>query len=191
MSGGLPSPVKAKTNLGTAPVGAGNVVTGTNPASMETLAAKVAQYKAEDKAKGLEEQVATWQIRFNDASESQIKASGQIEELKVQLSQANARMENALRDMNNAVSERDSYKRLRDEASGSRDEANTNFEKLKTNFNVLNEKYQNALKTNLDLSNKLTTANVDYLDKAREVEKLNEALSRSRNEAKKILKINV
>jgi hypothetical protein len=54
-----------------------------------------------------------------------------------------------------------------------------------------NEKYNSALKTNLQLSQKLTKANEDYLDVAKRLEDTEEKLTTARTNAKKTLKLHI
>jgi hypothetical protein len=204
--GSLPGSVKTQTNLGSAPVGAGNVVTGASPVGeelvaklrAEVLAERVQRFKAEKTAstsgkceKEALEDAAKWEQRYIEMNNAYTNKEGQATQLQASLDEANNRKEVAIQAMYNANTERDKYKALRDEAAGERDEARRSFETFKRNFDTLDAKYNESLKNNLALSIRATESNEDYLNVAKKLENTTEALERSRIEAKKIVKIRV
>jgi hypothetical protein len=183
-----PPKVHASVVKGDSPAENDGVWMGTSPVG-ENLENKVARIKAESRAKTSEAQALEWEMQYRKIAEENMRKEGRITELKQMVEQANLRMETALKDMNSAFLERDKYKSLRDQASGERDDIRLKYERLVTEKKLVDEKYQNQLDITLGLSGKVTQANEDYLEVSRKLANTEEALARSRIEAKKILKI--
>jgi hypothetical protein len=152
---------------------------------------RVKRWKAEDRAKTAEGKALSWESRYVNEHQRAEQLKGALAEVKTAHRQSEERKEQALREMHNANVERDKYKRLRDEAAGERDDTTQAYEKLQREHRILREKYDQSLQTNLSLSKKCTQAQEDFLDKAKENELLKEKLTRTRNLAKKTLKIKV
>ena len=152
---------------------------------------RIKRWKAEDKARSFEEKALKWEQRYVTEHQQLERLKGAHQEVKTQLSQVNVRKENAIREMYNMAVERDKYKRLREEVAGERDDAKLNFERLQRDYKVVSSKYEKEMETTLNLSHKLTATNEEYLDLAQRCELLQGKLTRTRNEAKKILKIKV
>jgi hypothetical protein len=72
---------------------------------------------------------------------------------------------------------------------GKRDEAQRHAEELNTTLENYKAKHQGMLTKNLELSKKLTQANEDYLNVAKERDNLAEALKRAQILGKKVIRI--
>lgn len=179
------------------------VVAGTAPLEhLANVEAQVAKINAQLNAKNTESRAVTdieaaelraktWEAHYSQVYTAYQQIMGENAALKTQTQQAEERKENAIRDMHNAMIDKEKEMRLRNDAAGERDEIRRNYESVKRDYDNINAKYQNALQTNLGLSQKLTVANEEYLELARQKESLEEALGRARNEAKKITKITI
>jgi len=97
--------------------------------------------------------------------------------------------DNAVRDLHNEQVKSEQWKRLRDEATGQRDDFKRAYENLRLSYEEVNSKYHATLKTNLELSQKMTTDNEEYLELHKKYEASEEARKRMRNEAKKIIRV--
>lgn len=159
-----------------------------------------AEYKVQGLAKNLEYVEAVWidkYTKIDDAYQklrlTHTKMEGVVKELRRSRRTAESKVD-ALRDkqaqdMQEVKLELEDYKSRY--ASTARESSKTSslVEDLQAENTELKNKYSGALRTNLNLSRKLTTANEEYLELAKEREQLKNAITRSRNEAKKILKI--
>jgi hypothetical protein len=179
-------------------------VTGSNPAweelvtnlRSEVLEERKQRFKAQDQigtaseqAKQAVETATKWESRYTEMSNAYTNLEGKTAQLQTLLDQSTTRKEEAIRDMYNIAAEKDKFKAMRDEAAGERDDARRALENLQRSYKSLDDKYNDSLQKNLVLSQKLTSANEEYLEVAKKLDASTEALSRSKNEAKKIIRI--
>ena len=196
-AGSLPGIVKPSNWMGTAPVGAGNVVTGTSPVgeSLPSLEERRGRIQAELYAKDAEAKAIAWEQKHNEAyTQLQTKTaaynelSKQFEALRSDVvnerNLANQKIENTIIRMEKAIND---YNQI----AGDKLKLEQKFQDLTAAFNDVNKKYNEKLQDNLSLSQKVTKANEDYLDVAKRLENTTEALERSRIKAKDIIKIKV
>jgi hypothetical protein len=154
---------------------------------------KVGRIKAEREAtKGIQEfkdKATEWEKQFRDSEAKLIKQTGMIEAQTKTIERLEKQV--ADRDLKAVEDGRklsDREDRLKD-AILSRDDYKLQLEKVKTEHETLTGKYHDGLKTNLDLSRKLTAANEDYLTVSKESDDTKEALKRAQIQAKKIIRI--
>ncbi len=205
-AGALPPPVKAQVMQGTTPVADNQVWTGTSPVgeSKELTAETVRRIKAEYTAQGLQKNLeyveAIWIDKYSKLAEENKQLSTKntqkdtiIEELRKNKIDAEAKLnefrDTHAKDLQETKIELEDYKGRYGSATREASKFNTLAENLQIDNETLKTKYHGALVENLKFSRDCTKANEDYLEVAKKLEKTEEALTRSRNEAKKILKI--
>jgi len=157
----------------------------------EPLDEKVRRFKAEDKARSLNEQVTLWESRYSKLSGLYTKLRGKAETLEKALKRQESRADEAIRQLRNQEVKTSEWYNKYGKEVALREEYKSQNEALHQTNKRLSEKYNDAMKTNLELSMKVTSANEDYLEKAKENELLKEKLNKTRVLAKKTLKIKV
>jgi hypothetical protein len=168
-------------------------------APTETLAfseEKKKRYEAEDASKSLRVQVEEWKQRWASSETSYQKEAiahaeteKTVERFEQRLKQANDAKDNITAELHKKEIDLDLLQRHRDEALGKRDEAQRHAEELNTTLENYKAKHQGMLTKNLELSKKLTQANEDYLNVAKERDNLAEALKRAQILGKKVIRI--
>ena len=150
-----------------------------------------AEYKAERLAKNLEYIENLWISKYSKLGEDYQQLSGkhaQLSEVQAQtqknLNSANLRIEDVrveLRDTKNQFAEAtiltNKYLKM--------------TEQLQDELTDIKKKYHNSLDRNRKVMIDLTKANEDYIDIARENEKLREALKKAKIQAKKTIKLKI
>lgn len=143
---------------------------------------KLARIKAESRARGLEEQIATLEKDNATLEKANSELSGRSIEQASTIKRLDSQKETL-------VAELRTSHRLQDETANELALLKAECEKLHKNYSELNPKYEKMMTANLDLTKKLTTANEDYLNIAKENETLKEALEKAKINAKKTIRI--
>ena len=198
-AGGLPRSVKADTILGTAPVGPGGAVVGTTPfEGMASLEERKLRIKADLKASTAEEKAQKFEGMHDDLYKQFVKYDAEhkqtlavLEDRKATIEKLETKRDEANRDMHNAQVERDEWHSKYEHQLGVVEDLKTQIEKVRQEQSRVTEKYSATLKTNLELSQKLTKANEDYLEVAKAKEDIEEKLTAARTNAKKTLKLKI
>jgi hypothetical protein len=176
------------------------------PFPHEATTEKVRRIKAEIKNEGLQKNLKyvenVWIDKYSKLSDEHTnlklehsKIQGLIQELRQGKTDAEAKID-AIRD-DYAKQVQDAKVELLDYKGryGQATRESTKFSKLVEDLNIennnLKEKYHGALANNLKLTKDLTKANEDYLEIAKQKERVEEALKRAKINSKKTLKIKV
>ena len=145
---------------------------------------KGAALESEAKVKGFELALETAKNELLKESTARQKADGRIVELEAR----NSKLEKASTEyVNDKISDGDTIKkfqRIVQDKSEELDNLKKAHEKLTKQHTELDEKYREALQTNLELSKKLTSANEQYLASEKRAELLDENLKKAKRLAK-------
>jgi hypothetical protein len=190
-AGSLPSSVKTDVWTGDSPVSAGVKVGSATVEALPSLEERKAAIKANQKANSFEAKAIEWEQKHDEIYSKYEQLIGMYKQLDLTCKQAHETKEEAVRSMHNSDVDRQKYERLFGDEAGNRRKIEMQLQDTQQQLNMISRKYNDALGTNLELSKKLTQANEEYLEVAKKLESTDEALERSRIEAKKILKIRV
>lgn len=191
----LPSPTGQPVHVvvGTAPVE--TMTTELLNEQVERIKAETREATAHDETEKIKETMkkveAIWANKYITLSEGYRKqqAYSQSQE-QILKEQREAFHNEQLRSEDLRVEMRDIKNQFADATSISNKQAHL-IEDLKIENAELNKKYHGALQTNLELSKKVTASNEDYLELAKQKEKVEEKLTQARTNAKKTLKLQI
>ncbi len=202
-AGSLPSSDDQTVVMGTSPASS-RVVMGSAPVEKLVAEERVKRIKAEYAAEGLEKNLkyveSVWTEKYlkldeelQEAKKSTMQLESVVKELRTSKADLETKFDSANEKHNKELVE--TRMELEDFKGryGNATRESSKFSGLVTDLQKDNEdlksKYHGALKLNLELSKKNTEANEDYLNLARDNEKLKEELGRTKVLAKKITRI--
>lgn len=149
---------------------------------LPSLEERIARIKAEMKAKSAEEQSLLWQQKHNEVYQQTKMLEGKYLGLNQAFDKLNER---SLR----AESARKEAEIKYNEQCGLVTDLKHQLDTTTKELNGVTEKYNKLLKTSLELNQKWTKADEDYLDMAKTAEMLKDKLAQARKDAKKIVRI--
>ena len=155
----------------------------------EEIEEKVRRFKAEDKARSMEEQALLWEQRYRKLDREHVKLQGKSHTLEQALKRQENRADEAIRQLRNQEVTTGEWHKKWEREVALREEYKNQVETYQEENKRLSEKYNKSLDINLKLSKDVTKANEDYLEVARLKENLEEALRRSKKFSKKIIKL--
>lgn len=165
---------------------------------LEYSTAMLRAYKAEAESMSMKQKLVFYENELAEKVKSILHQQGEIKSLKEQAQSREQRImrrDQSIIDRDISIKERENrIETLVKERGKLREEMATDkkiVEQANTQYESVNAKYQDILKTNLDLSKRLTKANEDYLTVAKENQALKEALEKMRRVGKRIRKIRV
>jgi DNA repair ATPase RecN len=165
---------------------------------LSTIEQVKARINAQFKATTAEEKATTWEneysklySQFCQHNEKYNQLLGVSNDQKARIGNVEKKRDEALRDMHNSQIERDEWHSKYEHQLALNEDLRQQMEKRQEEQSRASEKYNDTLKTNLQLSQKLTSANEDYLVVARKLEETEEKLTTARTNAKKTLKLHV
>lgn len=153
--------------------------------------AKLEAATAEKKALEWEQKHDELYKQLMDFNDKHNRTVGVVNDQKTRIETLETKRDEALRDMHNGQIERDEWHTKYEHQLGIVEDLRTQIEKVREEQSRATEKYGSTLKTNLQLSQKLTAANEDYLTVARKLEETEEKLTTARTNAKKTLKLRI
>jgi hypothetical protein len=166
------------------------VIAGVTPFEyLPTQEALIAQVNALGAKSGADTTAAIWKEKCLLTHEKYTQLLGAYKQQELAVKQANEQKENAIKEMYNSEMERDKHKRFYEEEAGERRKTERLLIEVKNRLDDVNSKYNDALGVNLELSKKLTSANEDYLELAKQKENVEEKLTQAHTNAKKTLKL--
>lgn len=164
----------------------GIVTMGDNTLELSTL--RVDKRKLELKVSGLDTRLLETEKSLTEESQNHLKAEGRIIELEKQLHKA----ENSMVESNKDKVKDDviikEWQRRNQDIGDAHGKLKTDHEALVLSHTALDAKYREALKQNLDLSGRLTSANEQHLAAMNKVTELEEKLAKARRLGKIIVK---
>lgn len=186
-----PPIVKPSIVTGTPPKGAeSGVAMGNSPVEgMASLEMRRAKVNADLKAAGAEERALKWEEEYNSLYPEHQRLIGRATQLQADLDKMEADRDEANRQMHNREVERDSWHGKYEHQLALAQEYKNQLELSQQENTRITEKYQKVMAVNLEYTKKLTAAHEEYLDLAKRLENNEEALSRAKNEAKRITRI--
>jgi hypothetical protein len=198
LAGKLPLEDDTELAMGTSVVTHG-IMTGTSPVEgMSTVEQIKARVNAQSEAKSAKDDVAKWEKAHDERSKQLLelgerynKLQGVISNQKTRIETLETKRDEAFKDMHNSQIERDEWHSKYEHQLGIVEDLKTQLGKTQEQQSRATEKYSQTLKTNLELSQKLTKANEDYLEVAKAKEDVEEKLTTARTNAKKTLKLRI
>ena len=167
-----------------------SVVMGTSPhEALPSLEERKAAIKARQQADTFEAKAIEWEQKHDEVYTKLQQYIGANATLAGSNKQLEQNRDEAIRELHNKEMERDKWHSKYEHELALREEYKSQVENYKNEMSRLSEKYNTSMATNLELSKKLTSAHEDYLTVSQEHDRVAEALSRAKNEAKRIVKI--
>jgi len=181
-------------------------VYSSKPTPHEATSEKVARIKAELKAEGLSKNLeyvtSVWESKFASLNDKHLQLQSEYGKQEALLSEVRSnkkQLEEKLdslreslgKEVQDAKVELLDYKGRYGGTVRENTKLNTLVEDLKLQNTELNAKYTQSLANNLKLTRDSTKANEDYLELAKENERLKEALKKAKINSKKTLKIKI
>jgi len=155
----------------------------------DPITERIGRMKAEDRAKWFEKQSLEWQKRYMIVDKALNEVRGVITEQKSTILRLEKRMDSYnLNKVEDSIKAKELQRRIED-LTLDLDSKRRALEKLQQEHATVLEKYDDAMKTNLELSKRNTKSNEEYLEIAQQKELLEAKLGKARNEAKKIVRI--
>ncbi len=161
------------------------VAVGTSPwEALPSLEERAARVHAELKAKSAEDQTLAWELKHNEVYQKLTELNGRHKDLKEMYDKI-ATKNYDLQQLNFQL------QRKYEEQCAKATDTEERFGKLNRTYEEIHRKYNDSLETNLNLSQKLTQANEDYLTIAQQKEQIDEKLKIARINAKKTLRLKI
>jgi hypothetical protein len=154
----------------------------TSTESLPTLEAQRGRIHAELHAKSWEQKALTWETQHNKVYEQLSKMKGRYEGLNRAFDKASQQARNSEVERDRAVTKYHSQCGLVTDLKHQLDSTTKELDST-------TRKYNESLTTNLELTQKLTKTNEDYLELAQAKEIVERKLTQARTNAKRILKI--